>query len=146
MAATPGQPGSSLIPLLWIPMKTVPPVAQAYQYKDKSLGDAYGRVGLRSLLRERRYRDDRHAFILALAERIVELNRTTRVAEAPDRPGFDDVRSAFGPAAAPAPRSGSRPAAHAEAHRTAPATAPSRKFDHLPRLNATPFTPEDDSR
>lgn len=147
MAATPAdRRGASLIPLLWIPMENLHPAAQEYQYKDRSLGAAYGRVGLRSLLRESRYQDDRHAFLLALAARIVHLNKRFTVVAARDRPGFDDVRSAFGPA--PAGRRIPRPAAptgtEAESHRARKHRP--RQHDHMPRLNAAPFTPEDDSR
>jgi hypothetical protein len=101
---------SSIIPLLWVPM-TLPEVAQPYQYKEAAFGAEYERVKLRALIREERRRDDYHAFVQQLAERVVTLSQTAPVAEAPDRPGFDDVGSAFaaGPGPRPAGPAGPRP-------------------------------------
>ncbi|MEU4243732.1 TIR-like protein FxsC [Actinoplanes sp. NPDC026619] len=94
-------PDSSIIPLLWVPME-LPTIALPYQFKEAAFGVAYERVGLRALIREERRRDDYHAFVERLAQRVVTLSRTAPVVEAPDRPGFDDVISAF--TALPGPR------------------------------------------
>ncbi|WP_328477238.1 TIR-like protein FxsC [Actinoplanes sp. NBC_00393] len=96
-----GSPDSSIIPLLWVPM-TVPGIAEPYQFKEATFGAEYDRVKLRALIRGKRHRDEYDAFVQLLAERVVTLSQVAPVAAARDRPGFDDVRSAF--SAPPAPR------------------------------------------
>jgi hypothetical protein len=98
---------SSIIPLLWVPM-TLPEIAQPYQFKEAAFGIEYEHVKLRALIREERRRDDYHAFVELLAQRVVALSTTAPVVAATERPGFDDVHSAF--AAAPGSRrAGTRP-------------------------------------
>src|SRR4051794_11872983 len=86
----------SIIPLLWVPL-VVPPVAQPYQHREAAFGQAYEKVKLRSLIREARHADDYKSFVQRLADRVAEVTRGPRVAEAVGRPGFDSVRSASPP-------------------------------------------------
>jgi hypothetical protein len=97
---------SSLIPLLWIPMR-VPSTAQNYQYKERAFGVAYEEVKLRRLLRERRHVDDYREFVQVLADRIVTLAGSVPVRHARHRPSFEQIVSAFhqdGSVAAPPQR------------------------------------------
>ncbi|GAA3961252.1 TIR-like protein FxsC [Actinoplanes auranticolor] len=124
----PDSADSSIIPLLWVPM-TVPEIAQPYQYKDAAFGAEYERAKLRALIREERRRDDYNAFVQQLAQRVVDLSETEPVAEAPERPGFDDVRSAF--TVVPEPR---RPAGTTAT--TSPTRRQARDSADRPILNA----------
>lgn len=128
---------SSIIPLLWVPI-TVPPIAQPYQYREAAFGEAYEKVKLRSLIREARHGDDYKSFVQRLAERVVEINRGPRVAEAAGRPGFDSVRSAFHPFPPPVRQRHD----HGEpARKTTSAPVP-RSSDARPILNTFPRNEE----
>jgi TIR domain-containing protein len=144
-ASGPPRAGESpLVPLLWVPMNP-PAVAQSFQYREPAFGKLYNEIGLRRLLREKKYEDDCSAFVQTLARRIVELNKLSRVREATDRPGFDDVRAAF-------------PVSAAAGRTVKPRTEPDLKGDNagqppagrphrsMPRLNTAHFTPKDDLR
>jgi FxsC-like protein len=61
----------ALIPLVWFPPRSMPPVAEALQYRADVLGDAYNRDGLRQLIRLQRNRDLYLEFVSAVAESIV---------------------------------------------------------------------------
>jgi hypothetical protein len=125
---------SSLIPLLWVPME-LPPIAQPYQYRETAFGTVYEEVKLRSLIREGRHVDHYQSFVQRLAQRIVDRCRSTKVAEAEDRPGFDDVESAF----APVPH---HIGAEARGGSAGPPAA-ARALDSRPILN--PFLPSEES-
>lgn len=133
--------GRSLVPLLWVPPHTFTPpaVAQHIQWRDAAFGPVYAQEGLRDLIRMDAHRDAYYRFVQALANRIVELYRTSPVPEHPDRPAFDDVPNAFAsPAPAPRPPAESRPKV---------TTTPRHPAGSgMPRLNpADPF-PKDDHR
>jgi hypothetical protein len=130
---------SSIIPLLWVPME-LPPIALPYQYREATFGAAYEKVKLRSLIRESRHGDDYKSFVQTLAERVVRLSKTVTVAEATERPGFDDVHSAF--AADRPPRLLSHHTGVEKRGGNAGPPAP-RNRDR-PILN--PFTPNEESR
>ncbi|WP_306208514.1 TIR-like protein FxsC [Actinoplanes sp. RD1] len=84
---------TSIIPLLWVPMDTLHPVADRYQYREAAFGDEYERVRLRRLIRGAQavYND----FVQVLAQRVVELSTGRPVPPATDRPGFHQIASAF---------------------------------------------------
>ncbi|GGK72252.1 TIR-like protein FxsC [Mangrovihabitans endophyticus] len=85
---------SSIIPLLWVDTR-IPPVAEPFQYREAAFGPTYEHVKLRALIRDGRHHDDYLEFVEKLARRIVVLSEGLPVAEALDRPGFHEVRSAF---------------------------------------------------
>jgi hypothetical protein len=124
---------------------TPPAVAQPYQYREPVFGELYHELGLRRLLREKKYEDDCSAFVQTLARRIVELDKLSRVREATDRPGFDDVRAAFpastGTGRTVKPRT--EPDLNSDGAGQPPASRPHRS---MPRLNTAHFTPKDDLR
>ncbi|WP_433057898.1 FxSxx-COOH system tetratricopeptide repeat protein [Dactylosporangium sp. CS-033363] len=94
-----------ILPLIWVPMRTVPDIMEPYQYSEPGLGDLYREHGLRHLLHIRRHDDDYKQFVTALARRILRLQDSALPPSA-ERPDFDSLESAFaGPAArvAPAP-------------------------------------------
>jgi hypothetical protein len=123
---------SSIIPLLWVPID-LPPVARPYQYREAAFGAAYDEVKLRSLIRESRYNDDYQSFVQKLAERVVELSHQFPVAEAPERPGFDSVRSAF--ATVHLPHQQVAPPSQPHSGKRRLASSPRRPLDNRPILN-----------
>ncbi|MEJ3743667.1 TIR-like protein FxsC [Actinomycetes bacterium KLBMP 9797] len=90
---------SALLPLLWLPPPHLPRAVAALQYDNDSLPEAYGRTGLRQLIRLQRHRDNYYELIVELARQIV---RTAHAHDLPaaDAVDFADVRSVFDPAAA----------------------------------------------
>jgi hypothetical protein len=123
---------SSLIPLLWVPMR-VPPLAQSYQYKERAFGAAYEDVKLRRLLREGRLGDDYREFVQVLAARVVELAETVRVHRSGLRISFEEIDSAFHPA-------GDRPVPPPQRRETAGAP---RDRGVRPILNTNLYLPEE---
>lgn len=87
---------ASLIPLFWI-QSPMPAIAQPYQYRDSSLGEAYDKHGLRDLLylKDTPDRYLYHRFVGALAKRIVHLVGQHDIPPHPWHPEFDSVRAAF---------------------------------------------------
>jgi FxsC-like protein len=67
-----GQP-STIIPVVWLPPRRMPAVVEELQYSTARLGEAYGREGLRQLMRLRRYRDAYVRCLSALASQIVDV-------------------------------------------------------------------------
>jgi FxsC-like protein len=71
------------------------PVAEPIQYHTNALGEPYRRLGVRQLMRLRRYQDDYRSLVFELARQVVE-----GVEQHPVPPGalqlrFEDVASAF---------------------------------------------------
>jgi hypothetical protein len=84
----------ALIPVLWLPVSDMPPVARGLQFATDEFGEAYTGRGLRQLARLKRYRDAYLSVVSILAQQIV------RVAEEGPLPppptfDFDSVPSAF---------------------------------------------------
>jgi FxsC-like protein len=98
-----GTPAGALIPLLWLPTRTMPAVVQTIQYTRDILGDSYNRGGVRQLLRLRRHRDTYREFVSAVAELVVDAAGDT-VPPLATTLDFDQFPSAFhaGPALRPA--------------------------------------------
>jgi FxsC-like protein len=90
-----GSSRSALLPVLWLPQRTVPLAAQAVQYVNDTSGDSYASRGLRQMLRLQRHRDDYRDLLTQMAERIVHSARTGPPPSPPDRIDFDQVASAF---------------------------------------------------
>lgn len=86
---------SALLPMLWLPPKSLPEPVGGYQYANERLPDAYERAGMRQLMRLQRHRDSYLELVSDLARQIVE------VADAHPLPGpvadldFGRVASAF---------------------------------------------------
>lgn len=94
-----GPRSAPLLPLVWVPMNPVPPVMRPYQFYEPALGPRYRERGLRDLIRLRQFEDDYKDFVTALARRMIALG-SVPVPPDPRRPEFDEIRSAFQPAAA----------------------------------------------
>ncbi|MFI1988313.1 TIR-like protein FxsC [Actinoplanes sp. NPDC020271] len=68
-----GVGNSTLIPLRWVPSRTLPAAAQTVQYMSEPFqGDSRRERGIRQLLRLQRNRDDYLAFVTDVAECVVE--------------------------------------------------------------------------
>ncbi|BCJ51961.1 hypothetical protein Asp14428_34360 [Actinoplanes sp. NBRC 14428] len=97
-----GNTGSTLIPLRWLPSRTMSPAAEAIQflpgprYEDRPQ-DAYRERGIRQLLRIRRNRDDYLEFVTTVAELVVEATWRDPMPTAAERLPFEEVPSAFHP-------------------------------------------------
>ncbi|GAA2690277.1 TIR-like protein FxsC [Actinoplanes palleronii] len=94
-----------LIPLLWLPPPRLPAAIEARQYLNHGMPEAYGRTGLRQIIRLTRYRDDYLEMLARLAQQIVEVATSGRpVPTHPNPLPFEQVHSAFHETgAAPAP-------------------------------------------
>jgi FxsC-like protein len=93
-----------LIPLLWLPPRRLPSAIEERQYLNHQLPEAYGRHGLRQIIRLQRYKDDYLEMIVRLAQQIVlAYDSEPPLPKHPNTVPFAQVRSAFhGPAGAPA--------------------------------------------
>ncbi len=102
-----------ILPVLWVPQdklpSNLPEAVLDLQYSHEQLGGIYVQEGLRQLMRQRRYLDDRRQIIDGLAERIVEIARKHPLPPLPAPPSVKQVPSAFQPPpgtpAAPTPAS-----------------------------------------
>ncbi|PRY29302.1 TIR-like protein FxsC [Pseudosporangium ferrugineum] len=97
-----GNTGSTLIPLRWLPSRTMPPAAQIIQYVpeprheiDNRHQEPHRERGIRQLLRIRRNRDDYLEFVTTVAELVVEATWRDPMPTAAERLPFDGVPSAF---------------------------------------------------
>jgi FxsC-like protein len=87
----------ALLPVLWVPVRSLPEPAQLIQYTHEDLGETYAQEGLYHLLRLRKYRDDYHEFLRRLGRQIVTVADRFRLQ--PLDPSFDllTMPSAFHP-------------------------------------------------
>jgi FxsC-like protein len=95
-----GHNRSALIPLRWLPSRTMPEAAQVLQYvqepsRGNSLSEPYRERGLRQLLRIQRNRDDYLEFVTTVAERVVDTVLRAQLPAATERVEFEGVPSAF---------------------------------------------------
>lgn len=90
---------SVLLPLLWLPPQQLPDAVAALQYKNDILPEAYGRTGLRQLMRLQRNQDSYYDLIVELAQQIVQTAAAHQVPSAAPGIDFKDVQSAFHPKA-----------------------------------------------
>jgi FxsC-like protein len=85
----------ALMPLVWFPARTMPPVAEAIQYRADVLGDVYNRDGLRQLIRLQRNRDAYLEFVSAVAEQVVSTAYAHDVPRPPRYADFHRIPSMF---------------------------------------------------
>lgn len=105
--------GSGLIlPVLWVPEnrlpQPLPQVVSGIQYNHDDFGAEYARQGLKQLIKLRRYEDDYHNLVSALAGRLVDAARLHSLPPLAALDPIEQVPSAFhssrqNPAADPAP-------------------------------------------
>ncbi|BCB87974.1 TIR-like protein FxsC [Phytohabitans suffuscus] len=90
---------SALLPLLWLPPPHLPDVVADLQYDNDVLPEAYGRTGLRQLMRLQRHQDTYYELIVELARQIVRTADAHRLPPGPVGLDFNHVPNAFSPAA-----------------------------------------------
>jgi FxsC-like protein len=95
-----GDSRSTLIPLRWLPSRTMPPAAQVIQYVPEPHWELPGREpwrerGIRQLLRIQRNRDVYLEFVTTVAELVVEATSHAPSSVVADEFPFEIVRSAF---------------------------------------------------
>jgi len=66
-------PNGGFLPVVWLQPASIPPVALPRQHYSVSYGETYGSVGLRQLIKLRRYEDDYQETVAAFAAEIVRL-------------------------------------------------------------------------
>jgi FxsC-like protein len=86
---------ANLLPVTWIPSRTLPDVAHHIQHFHEEFGSIYKREGLQFLARLRRYRDDYELFVTRFAERIISVGDERPVPAPVQVPDLEDVSSAF---------------------------------------------------
>ncbi len=85
-----------LIPLLWLPPRQLPSVIEERQYLNHQLPEAYGRHGLRQIIRLQRYKDDYLEMLARLAQQIVTAyDSEPPLPKYPNNLTFAQIRSAF---------------------------------------------------
>jgi FxsC-like protein len=107
----------ALLPLHWTPQRWTPEVAAARQYNNDNLPMAYGRNGLRQLMRLQRHRDSYLEFVPELARQIVETAETHPLPHLRGIPDINAVANAFERTGQPNPSSNHGGNA-ADAHRS----------------------------
>ena len=94
-----GRPGSALLPLRWLPSRTMPPAAQVIQYvsepRQPNAPEPYRERGIRQLLRIRRNRDDYLEFVTTVAELVVDATQNAPLPAETLSVQFEEVPSAF---------------------------------------------------
>jgi FxsC-like protein len=100
---------AALLPLMWLPQRHTPKVAADLQYTSGDLPEAYGRNGLRQLMRLQRHRDSYLEFVSELARQIVDMAEAHPLPPLRAAPDFAAVRNAF--RGAPAQSAGEAPEA-----------------------------------
>lgn len=95
-----GNNRSALIPLRWLPSRTMPEAAQVIQYvqeprSDNSRSEPHRERGIRQLLRIQRNRDDYLEFVTTVAELVVDAVLRAQLPVATERLEFEIVPSAF---------------------------------------------------
>jgi len=92
----------NLLPITWIPSRTLPEVARNIQRSHEEFGSIYKREGLQFVSRLRRYRDEYELFVTRFAERIVSVGAEQSTFPPAPAPQLDEVPSAFHTLAPPA--------------------------------------------
>lgn len=95
-----GNSGSALLPLRWLPSRTMPEAAQIIQYVPEPRRENPGQEpmrerGIRQLLRIKRNRDDYLEFVTTVAELVVDAAQRLPMPTATGRLPFEGVLSAF---------------------------------------------------
>ncbi|MFB9356851.1 FxsC protein, partial [Actinoplanes nipponensis] len=90
-----GTSGSGLIPLRWLPPRTMPTAAQVVQYVPEPPHEAGSERGIRQLLRIQRNRDDYLEFVTTVAELVMDAATNDPLPAAADRVRLELVPSAF---------------------------------------------------
>jgi FxsC-like protein len=85
----------ALLPLRWLPQRWTPDVAAARQYNNDNLPEAYGRNGLRQLMRLQRHKDSYLEFVSVLARQIVETAEAHPLPRLREMPDITRVHNAF---------------------------------------------------
>ena len=85
----------ALLPLRWTPVRWTPEVAAERQYNNDNLPAAYGRNGLRQLMRLQRHRDSYLEFVSELARQVVETAETHQLPHLRGMPDITAVDNAF---------------------------------------------------
>jgi FxsC-like protein len=68
-----GHHSNSLIPVVWVPLRSLPPVAKEINYRDEGLGTVYASKGLYGIIRVSRFQDDYQEFLGELASKIIDV-------------------------------------------------------------------------
>jgi len=97
-----GGSGSALLPLRWLPSRTMPTAAQVIQYVTEPRRENAGQEpqrerGIRQLLRIKRNRDDYLEFVTTVAELVVDAAHRLPMPTGTGRLQFEGVPSAFHP-------------------------------------------------
>ena len=88
----------SILPVLWVAStEPVAPAAASVQYLTETTPEAYVRLGLRTLMRLRRYEEEYRRFVSDFAGQIVARGQNARLAHPVDS-SLEDLPSAFAPA------------------------------------------------
>ncbi|MFB9360159.1 FxsC protein, partial [Actinoplanes nipponensis] len=95
-----GTSGSGLIPLRWLPPRTMPTAVQVVQYvqepqRQNPPHESGRERGIRQLLRIQRNRDDYLEFVTTVAELVMDAATNNPLPAAADRVQFEMVPSAF---------------------------------------------------
>lgn len=95
-----GITGSALLPVRWLPPRTMPQAAQVIQYvlephRENPRREPHRERGVRQLLRISRNRDDYLEFVTMLAEKIVDAMENAPAATTAGQLQFEEVPSAF---------------------------------------------------
>jgi FxsC-like protein len=95
-----GSTSSTLLPLRWLPSRTMPPAAQVIQYvpepaQENARQEPQRERGIRQLLRIKRNRDDYLEFVTMVAELVVDAASRTPMPTATARLPFEGVASVF---------------------------------------------------
>jgi FxsC-like protein len=85
----------ALLPLRWAPQRWTPEAAARRQYDNDNLPDAYGRNGLRQLMRLQRHRDSYLEFVSELGRQIVDTAEAHPLPRLRGTPDFDVATNAF---------------------------------------------------
>ncbi len=75
-----------ILPVIWVQPPAIPPAAGPITYTSPTFPEEYKNLGLRSLLRLRRYDDTYQAFLTAYAQRLVEVAHQVRLPAAATPP------------------------------------------------------------
>lgn len=92
---TTGDQPATLMPVLWVPVRRMPAVAQARQFSVQALGEEYRRDGLRQLMRLQRHRDAYLQSVSVLAGEIVNRADSCEMPASRGPLDFERVTSTF---------------------------------------------------
>jgi FxsC-like protein len=89
-----GRHSNSIIPVVWVPLRNLPPVAREINYRDEDLGAVYSRKGLYGIIRVSRFQDDYQEFLGELASKIIDVADSHPI-PALEQVSINGVASAF---------------------------------------------------